>query len=237
MSKLSEIISTIRNLPRGGQGDFDDNAYTDRQIAFIVNYYRAKLVQQDIDRGSYLTQFYNQTLGKVKLIRATKIECGDMDCEVGNYILRSEFEIPKAIDTKDKNLITYVGTVDGNLPYQRTTFQEATFDKYAKYTGRRTKYYELNNYIYIINPPTNNLKYITIIGVFEDPIKVNEFKKVACDSNDYCFNPFDMEYPMGMKYIDTIYKLITATEFRFNHILQYDTSNNSKDDNQIVPVQ
>jgi hypothetical protein len=234
MAKLSEIIATIRNLPRGGEGDFDDNAYTDRQLAFIVNYYRAKLIRQDINKGKYITQYYAQTLGKVRLTTATKNECGDPDCEIDNKILRTEFPLPKAVDSNDKNLITYVGTIDGSTHYQRTTFQASSFEKFAKYTGYKTKYYELNNYLYIINPPSNTLKYIGVIGIFENPLEVNEFRKTACDGSSYCFNPFDIEYPMGLDQVDTIYKLIIATEFRFNDILRYDTENNTKDDNQLV---
>lgn len=235
--KLSEIISTVRNLSRGGQGDFDDNAYTDRQLAFIINYYRVKLVDQDINKGKYLTQYYVQTLGKVRLVRTSKTECGLPDCDLEDSVLRTENPIPKTIDTNSQNLITYVGTVDGNKSYQRTSFQSVRFDTFAKYTGGRTKYYELGGYLYIVNPPTNHLKYITITGAFEDPLQVNEFKSTSCDDSDYCFNPFDMEYPLSMKHVDTIYKLIVNTEFRFNNILKFDTENNTKDDNQLKTAQ
>jgi hypothetical protein len=232
--KLSEIISTVRNLPRGGKGDFDDNSYSDRQLAFIINYYRVKLIDQDINKGKYLSQYYVQTLGKVKLIKTSKTECGLGDCDLNDFVLRTEIPIPKAVDTNSQNLITYVGTVDGNKSYQRTSFQSVKFDSFSKYTGRNTKYYELGEYLYIVNPSSNSLKYITITGVFEDPLKVNEFKSIGCDdSSDYCFNPFDIEYPLSMKHVDTIYKLIVNTEFRFQNILKFDTENNTKDDNQI----
>ena len=231
MAKLSEILSTIKNLPRGGQGDSEDNAYTDRQLIFIINYYRAKLIEQDINKGKYLTQFYTQTLGKVRLIKSSRIDCGLPDCDINDSILRIENSLPKVIDTNDKNLLTYVGSIDGSNHYQRTTFQKVKFDKFAKFTGNKTKYYELNDYIYIINPDSKNLKYITINGVFEDPLKANEFKINNCDSNDTCFDPFEMEYPLGLKYLDTIYKLMLNTEYRFNNILKFDTNNNSQDDN------
>lgn len=234
MAKLSEIISTIRNLPRGGQGDFDDNAYTDRQLAFVVNYYRAKLIRQDLNKGKYLTQYYNQILGKVRITKANKGECGELDCEIDNVIFRTESQVPKAIDTNDKNILIYVGTIDGKNSWQKTTYQFGKYNTFSKYTGGNPKYYELNDYIYIINPPSNALKYITIVGTFEDPLKVNEFKKTACEDSTFCFDPFDMEYPLGIDQIDTIYKLIINTEFRFNHVLQYDTENNTKDDNQLA---
>lgn len=233
MAKLSGIISTIKNLPRGGIGDNIENAYNDRQLAFIINYYRAKLIDQDINKGKYLTQYYAQTLGKVKLVKASKTECGLPDCLLGDLVLRTEASMPKAIDTNDKNLISYVGTVDGLTPYQRTTFQSIFYNRFAKYTGNRPKYYELNDHLYIVNPPTTNLKYISIIGVFEDPLKVNQFKAIGCSESDFCFNPFDMEYPLSLKHLDTIYKLIISTEYRFNNILKFDTNNNTEDDNQL----
>lgn len=233
MAKLSEILYTVKNLPRGGKGDFDDNAYSDRQLIFIINYYRAKLIAQDINKGKNLTQYYNQTLGKVRLVESSKTDCGLPDCDIDDYILRTEKPIPKTIDTNDKDLISYVGTVDFSKAFSRTTFHKVPFDSYAKYTGKRTKYYELDKYLYIVNPPSKLLKYITITGVFEDPLAVNDFRTTACDEENNCFTPYDIEYPLGITYLDTIYKLMLATEFRFNNILKFDTVNDGQDSNQL----
>lgn len=202
-----------------------DNDYvTDRQYAFIINYYRATLLKQFKDKGKYLSGNLVQNLGRVTLIKADQNE----ECSIVNCTLRIQNPLPKAIDTNGTNLITYVGPLNGSKSYQRTTYQRAIYDKYAPYTAGESKWFELGNYIYIINPPSNLLKYINIQGIFEDPTEANDYK-VACE-DDPCFVGFEYEYPMSITLLDTIYKMMADAEMKFAHILPADTKNDSADD-------
>lgn len=233
MSTFSEIIFTVKNLPRRGNGDSDDNSYTDRQLAFIINYYRATLIKQYKDKARYISQNYVQSLGKVELVKSSKQECCLPDCDIGDIVYRTLNPIPRVVDTNGWNLITYVGTVDGNNNYTRTNFNKVAFDSYAKYTGTNTKWYELNNYIYIVNPPTKILKYISIQGVFENPKDAIDFNDCGCISEDCFKSGFDFDYPMNSSDIPIIIKLITSSEYTMSGILPKDDTNNTKDDNSV----
>lgn len=235
MAKLSEIIATVRDLPRAGNGSFDDNSYSDRQLAFIINYYRAKLFNQDINKGKFLSQSYVQSLTKIRIVKTTLLNCSDP--LINDCIYRTEEKIPKVVDTNGMNLLTYVGNFDGSKPFQRTSFQKVFLDKYAKYTGKNTKYFELDDYIYIINPPSGAFKYATITGVFENPIEAIEFKNKVCEVENNCNDPFDVEYPVPLHYVDTIYKMIADAEYKTARMFVADTVNDTEDANDRAKAQ
>jgi hypothetical protein len=228
MSTFAEVIYTVKNLPRAGNGDSRSNSYTDRQLAFIINYYRALLVKQYKDKGRYISPNYVQSLGKVEVQKASKHECCDLDNDIGDCIYRIVNPLPRPIDTNVLNLITYVGTVDGLKSWQRTTFNKVQFDKYAKYTANTVKWYELNNYIYIVANGIKNLKYINIQGIFEDPLAANNYKDCGCEGED-CFKGYNFDYPMNSSDIPTIVKMIASTEYSMSGLLPKDERNDSKD--------
>ena len=50
MSTINQIIYNLRGLIKDSGSD--DLKFTDRQLEYIINYVRAKLVAQEIDRGN-----------------------------------------------------------------------------------------------------------------------------------------------------------------------------------------
>lgn len=224
---MSEIIYSLRSLPRKGDGLSDDDSYSDRQLAFLINSYRAQLIKRDRDKGKYITEYYTQDLGRVPLIKADAHEC--CDWEPFECVLRIENPLPKVVDSNTDPLFVYVGTVDGK-GFQRTNYNKAQFGSYAKYTGRMTKWYQSGDYIYIINPPTKALKYINIQAVFENPTEANEYKTCKCnDGNDDCFVGFNYEYPMSLTDVQDIIKMDADVRLRIANVLPKDELNDSKD--------
>jgi hypothetical protein len=227
MALLSEIIATLRDLPRRGDGSSDDNNYTDRQLAFIINYYRATLIKRDKDRGRIISGSYVQDLGKVELVKADPHN----DCVIGvtGCVLRTKEKVPLTIDTNGEALYTYIGTLEG-LSFQRSTFNKTQFSKYSKYAHSFPKWYQIDEYIYIIDPPTPALKYVNIQGVFENPSEANLFKG-SCNGEE-CLdeNYFDYEYPLSLTYIDSIYKMYVSVEIKSSTMLPPETTNNTTDD-------
>ena len=227
MATLLQIISTVADMRKAWRRS-DDDSLTDRQLAFIINYYRAKLLEQEANLGRRMNSNVIQNLGKVSLIKADKNEC----CEIDNCILRIENPLPKALDTNRYDLVTYVGLLNGNKSFQRTDVNKVPYDKYATYTSNQPKWYQVSDYIYIVNPPTHLLKYINIKGVFEDPTAAQLYRTCSCPGNDEadCWKGFDYEYPISITMLDTIYKMMFDAEFKFGNILAQDTTNDTKDD-------
>lgn len=231
MATLREIVKNIRRTVEKGDSS-DDFRYTDRQLAFQVNYYRAKLLRQQIQKHKANYRAV-QNLGRVTLVTADKNEC----CDIDACVLRTELPVPTFLTAPDE-VVTYVGEIDGSNPYQKTSPQRLLWDGFAQYTKSLPKWYILNNYIYIINPTTTRLKYINIQGIFEDPIKAEQFRTCNCPgNNEDCSDGFDNEYPLDTSLIDMLNKLILQTEFQIYATTIEDTENETEQaKNQVSPT-
>ena len=219
---LSEVIYNIKNLIAGGIQS-DDAELSDQQVAFMVNYYRARLFKQDQEKGRLNKDLYTQNLGKVPLVQADRNEC----CTINSCILRTEQQIPTPIESYNGVNLTFVGLVNGR-PFNYTGVNTLPWKRAAKYVGKQPGYYYQNGYIYLIDPPTLDIDYINIQGVFEKPEEAVRFRTCDCPgNNENCFEDFDFEYNIPMHYIDTIVKLCVETELRVFKAIPSDTSNNS----------
>lgn len=221
--KASEIVYQILNELKSGAVS-DDNVYSDRFILSLVNAYRAKLIRQDKSAGKLITGYYVQNLGEVELIKADKNEC----TIVSDCILRSKNPLPKAVDTSGTEMITYVGVLDWNLKFDRVSANTAHYSQFAKYVGKEPKYITLGDYLYVVNPPTNVLKYINVQGVFENPSEANSFR--TCGNKIDCYTNLDYEYPLSLTISDAIRKLV-IDEIKSGRVEARDTSNDTQNDN------
>lgn len=220
---LSEIIYNIDNLIAGGVRSDDENI-SDRQMAFIINYYRAKLIKQDQDRERLLNTMYVQNLGTVDLIQADKNEC----CDIDACILRTSLKIPKPLETYSKLNLTFVGTLNGRQ-FNRYTHNSLQWKHAAKYTAKEPAWYYQNGYIYIVDPPTEMTSVINIQGIFENPIAAQSFVTCGCEDDvENCnetFSDFEFEYPLPQHHVDTIVKMFADNELRMFMTLPADVQN------------
>jgi hypothetical protein len=219
---LSELVYNIKNLIAGGVQS-DDSELSDQQVAFIVNYYRARLFKQDQEKGRLNKDSYVQNLGKVPVIQADRNEC----CVTDSCILRTELQIPIPIEAYNGLSLTFVGLVNGK-PFTYTASNTLPWKRAGKYSGKEPGYYLQNGYVYLIDPPTKDIDWINIQGVFEKPEEAVRFRTCDCPgNNENCFQDYDFEYKMPLHYTDTIVKLAVETELRVFKAIPSDTSNNS----------
>lgn len=215
---LAEIIYTIRTLRSGGNTS-DDDGVTDDQWAFIVDYYRAKLVKDRSTAGS-LPQSLVQSLGKVELTKTP-----DPCLYEGACILRPVKALPKLVTTnKGQELITFVGS--RTQPFSRTTFTGSFFTSHRRYADKLPYWYLTNDGIRIYQPPTQAFKYVVIQGVFEDPVEAAEYK----DCKEAGCIGLEVEYPMPSDLMDTLVKMVAQAELSFIRQSIEDESNNLRED-------
>lgn len=219
---FSEIIYNIKNIVAGGVQS-DDYPLSDQQTAFIVNYYRARLFKQEQEKGKFNKDSYVQNLGRVDIIQADKNEC----CITDSCILRTELKIPQPIESINGLNVTFVGLVDGT-PFNYSSHNTLPWKRAAKYVGKEPTYYYQNGYIYLIDPPTQDIMYINIQGVFEKPEEAQRFRTCDCpQNNENCFDDYDFEYKLPLHYTDTIVKLCAETELKILKLSPQDTSNDA----------
>jgi hypothetical protein len=172
----NQIAYNLKNLYRGGITS-DDETISDRQLMFIFNYYRAKLIREDLNKKRTIDRQLIQDLGCVPVICVDAAECCDI-ADSGTKVLRTENPLPKFLELYDRTLLTYAGLVDKSESFPLNTETRARWSKHNKYTSKITRsYLKLYNddvYLYIVNAP-KGIELINIQGIFEDPEQASKF--------------------------------------------------------------
>lgn len=175
---FNELIYSVWNTVRS-RANINDTI-TEEQIAFHILNVRAQLIKQDSNKGYTPDPYIIQDLGCVKLVKADAAECCQV--EVGCTVLRTELPIPSTIELHHKVLITRIGPVDKTAqPYEFIAYEKVPYLSYSRFTKRNVVAYmtSTTGYMYFIvpNKMMQHLRYVNIMGVFEDPRQVADFKQ------------------------------------------------------------
>jgi hypothetical protein len=163
---LGEIIYNAKNLLNKGQST-DDFNLSDRQWSFIVNYYRAKLVKQQLQKGKLSDKFKQRTV-------------------IDYNPTTGAFDLPSDVI---EDGITYVGTHERQ--FTQVSFNARPFRKYAKVTSNWPRWYRAPKAIRLDNENSRVVKKLRVEGVFENPKLVAE-----CD-NPKCGLDFEYPLPLN----------------------------------------
>lgn len=220
---LAEIIYNLRQEIKDNNSD--DLKFSDRNLEFMINYIRIKLIRQDIQKGRTVNPNIQQNLGVLKLEISDKSE--DVDYITGHEILRTIDEIPTPIDIDGTPLITFISGLDGSNRIDIKPRVLAIKNKDTKYASKRLVAYTANNKIYIPNC-NKELTYITVDGVFENPREVSKFKNKDGES---CFDIQKDRYPISGHMIDMLNSIIKRNELDLYFQLIEDDVNDGETNN------
>ena len=215
-----EVIYTIKNIKSGGK-QTDDVVLSDDNYADIINYYRAKLIRQEMDRGQRLDPSTIQVLLDVEVERVQFDRGKPLS---GRTVFRTTKIIPKAVETSRSNLVTFIGHNLLGKSFQRSTPYKVQLDIHRAITGLEPKWFEFDSRIYVVTE--DPIKKISIQLVAENPLKVHEFNNTVD-----IFNPLDVEYPLSDTLRDSIYKLIADAEYKIMGIV--DTVNDGRENKAV----
>lgn len=207
ISTLNKITTDLLNIVRNSNISDSENI-SKRQLEDWVHQYRSIVLKQDLDKGKRPNPDYIQEIDHLKL---SAIDTAGSNITVngiptGNYILISDLEIPNTLDLNFKSGFMYVGTVDGTeisfMPEGRAKWQQ-----YKKYTADDAVCFLRGGYLYVMyNKP---LEYITIRGIFENPVEVGRFVN-PMTSQPY-FND-NSHYPIPANMLPLIKSMILQKE-------------------------
>jgi hypothetical protein len=216
---LKEIVYNILGLYGGGKIT-DDIVPPERQIEFMVHYWRASMIRNDAERNSYVSSIFYQPLGVLDLELVDAAE--DCDWELDCTILRTVQKVPKPIRLKDQDAI-YIYTLDNKaiplIAFDAVESIEGNrFVKgpYAIYRDER---------IYIVKAP-KLFEVIRVRGIFENPVEVGNFN--TCDDGACYTN--DSQYPISADMVEKLTHAILSRELRQVLLTKADEINNSKND-------
>lgn len=112
-------------------------------------------------------------------------------------LMRTEMKIPRTVRANFKELITFVGAVDGLERIPLIDSNRIKYIGYDKYTKDVKKAFFIEDYLYVYN--ANEMELINVRGVFEDPEVLKYFD---CDGSE-CYDD-DSLFPMPADMIDAI---------------------------------
>jgi len=215
--KASEIIYYIQNLRQKGIQS-DDNQISDDMVFFSLNNKRDFLLRQEEERYNSVNPEIAQTLS-IELEPSHLIDLILCDIRYKEIcVLKSKLPIPLTINLKTSNNYLYLGGMDGKSPYTYSEVQTLKYLVTSKYTGNKTKYLVMNSYLYIINPPSNALRYVKMIALFHNPKEAKEFIDLTeGKSNIDIFDPYDFEYPITGNMLETVYAMMLDKDIRYSH--------------------
>ena len=187
---LDEIAYNLLNLMRGGRSSNDEHISLE-QIKFNIKHYRAMFIRRDYAKNQHVSTSLEQDIGCVPLIKIDGSKCCNLptDCPV----FRTERKLPKTVRFNFKDAFTFIGKPNGTGTIPKIEPYEVEYLQYDKFTKNQTKYYLIDDHVYVYNP--NGLDAINIRGVFEDPEDVHEWD--TCNGNCYD-NQTDYPLPLDM---------------------------------------
>ena len=199
---LRQIVSDIENIASSGSLPVDFKIDSS-QVAFWVNEVRAMLISQAIQKKQDLSDIWIQAITCLELEQVDSSEC----CSIttGCYILKSVQPLPVTIETWMDNTIIKVTKPTGEIISKSNPF-EVNYNKYNKYTGKKSNWYLKNSYLYVTNEQL--LETVNVYGIFEDPSDLSEF--INCENNS-CFG-WDSNYPCSLKMANDITNIVLKTK-------------------------
>jgi hypothetical protein len=211
---LSKIIYTIQEL-RSKFSQSDDNPLSDRQVLFILNYYRSFLIRQDMEKGRPLSPFIIQEL----TLDLEKVDKG-IGFTTNDKILRTKIEIPKPIEGHMHDYLTYVGRADFEDRWTQLDLQSLKSVSYTRHAGRFPRWFAREHKIYVKFPPTCTVSKLLVRGVFEEPELVAKLAGKILP-----FQGQEWDYPISNNMLSTIIKMLEDSEFRFTFAIPKDNEN------------
>lgn len=211
---LQEIVYDIQNTVFSGIQS-DDNPISNKQIVYLINYYRTVLIKQKMDKSYHIDGSYVQDLKEIKVI-----ETEDSDLLIkGCNLYKTEEKIPNWIVDNTRPLLTNVGS-GTRCTFQFCTRQALKYYKNSKLTGNSPRYFVAGNDIYFYTK--EDIETINISGVFEEPDKVKLFNNEVTE-----FDYYNFIYPVPAQIVPIIKDLIFTKDLKVLMSIPKDLTNDT----------
>jgi len=200
---LNTIVTDLLEIIRGAQIT-QSEPISDRQVENWVHQYRAKLIKQDLDKNKYPNPDYIQTIQALELEEVDEAEGSTLS--TGYKTFRTKIQLPETLNLNFLPGFTFIGTLTGE-EIQLSPESRARWQKYRKYTGDDKIAFLRGGKLYIHND--NELRYITVRGIFEVPPEVSHLDNPNETITDVTENS---AYPIPIDMIPVLKQMILQGE-------------------------
>jgi hypothetical protein len=214
---LNAIASIVINSTFGGLKAVTNIPLSIDQVKDEISTMRNRILKQMIDAGQKNFE------GLYSKIACIKLECRDMaeccEVEVGTMVLGGK--LPKLFDQLmgDKTAIKYAGSPSMYQPFRILTGNEYIYHMHSPLVGNKpAAYIDYNQNVWVINPPTMDMEYLSVVVILEDPRDLQSFSCCAATDDD--------PYPIPSWMVDEI------TGKLINDYIRYYTSTQTKPNTQ-----
>lgn len=152
------------------------NYYLKEKIKDKAIALRSTLLRQEYTKG-FISQQLIQTLGCIEVKCVDIAECCCVSADLS--VLRTTKVIPMPLRVKN-DLFYFVGTVKKEQPFLYCNHEEIEYVITNRFNGNYPRYSYRNGYIYVFNPPSKAMDFITVESIFDDPRVASNF----CDCDD-----------------------------------------------------
>lgn len=219
--KISKILSRVRALYNKGTAS-DDSRLSDRHIYAKLCSARSMLIKREINQKRQVSDWIVQSIPCLELVTALPNECPCAPTP-GCKILRSKNPIPKPVQSAIGPELEAVTTQNGDKIYSKSDWVRRKYKSGAKYTSGIADYFIKDNYLFI--DESTMLQYISISGVFEDPLEA----VYADGCQDPCVYPHNEEFPIDEHLTDAVIQMATQELVQVFKSVPADDVNDSAD--------
>ena len=231
---LNDLIYRVyENLRATGNSDDDVDI---REIANWIQNIRAKYIKQKADKYPLapIDEAYVQDLGAVQI---EIVDSSNHDTlKSFRNMMRSAVSIPSPIETST-GLPLLLRTSPCDLleqEYNLISYYKAPFIGKGKFNKFETFSCQISDRIYIISndPSIFEIKYLSVRGVFGNPLEVMAFVNPNQPTEYY----YQQNYPINISMAEDLITEATNLWYKFNVTAPKDTIENQSDDLINAPV-
>ena len=185
---LNEIAYSIKNRLEGFVPS-DDSLLDIEYIYDMVKKARAELLVKLDKKKMRIDDYFYQKICCLEIV------CEKTICDEVEVSRQYKVEIPNISPIASG--VQYLGSPDMSYGFQYTSVTGFINNFASQFSSKRTYYTFIENFAYIKNLPTPDMKYICLVGILEDPLNG---KCASITAND--------EFPIPLSYIPEIEEMV-----------------------------
>lgn len=223
-----QVITTIKSQISDIGTLSDENSISNRGLYFLLLRFRAAILSQKLrDRSFNLSKHNFQTIDCIPLDSVSANE-NPIIPEYNREFRKTRFRIPKPIG----NLISVISP-ENHISYDYVQWDAIQDLRNSRFKSEREKpYYTIKTnrdgtYLYLYNDKHG--EFISVTGIFENPLEVQNFPDCETGLTRACFNPMDEEFIIDPELLPVVYDMLLMSKFKYKPPTK-DNLNNDNDD-------